>query len=154
MNAKCGSSLVLVQTHRGFHVALFRVSAAGKRAWFNGHSVTAEDFRVAGLSYPIALHVADPSCQSPIIGLLHFRCLIESTRPAKYPASLNVLRTEYVPLASNHYCANGACDNKYNTNRRHDDSNRVDADSNIRKTHNTLYADCSHGRNTLVLRKL
>ena len=61
------------------------------------------------------------------------------------------LHTEFLPLASNHYCANGASDNKAhcggrcNTGWRDDDNNRVDPDSNSRWNNSRW--------NTLALRK-
>src|SRR5271157_5862720 len=64
--------------------------------------------------------------------------MIESTRPARYPAGLNLLQTEYLPLASSHYYAIGANDNNAdcvgscNIGWRDDDNNRVDPDSNSR----------------------
>jgi hypothetical protein len=86
--------------------------------------------------------------------------LIESTRPAGYHGRSQFVADGILPLASSHYCANGASDNnadcggRYNTGRRAHDNNRVDADSNNRrKTHNRLYAYSSHVRNTLVLWK-
>ena len=41
--------------------------------------------------------------------------MIERTRPARYPAGLNLLQTEYLPMASSHYYAIGASDNNADT---------------------------------------
>jgi hypothetical protein len=78
--------------------------------------------------------------------------LIRNTRPARFPAGLNRLQTEYSPLVTNHYYANCASEGNADCGGNHvHDNNRIGVDSNYRRTtRNTLRADSSHGRNILV----